>query len=287
MELMGVPLFGMGLLLLVWIVVAGGLLVWHAKTAGENRDLAGYLVPALLGAAAIFFLPRVFPEGLPIRGYGVMLLIAVSTGMAMALHRARQHGIHPDTIISLAFWMFIFGIAGARLFYVIEYWEANFSGRPLIETVFNVLRFTEGGIVVYGSLIGAGLAFAVFTFKHKLPMVAMADLLAPSLAAGLAIGRIGCLLNGCCYGGPCDLPWAVTFPQESPPFADQLVHGQLHGVKVAEVPNERGAVDAVLVASPSGEGVGERLVSINGKPVQDYYDVAVAFGSGRAATLPQ
>ena len=85
MELMGVPLFGMGLLLLVWIVVAGGLLVWHAKTAGENRDLAGYLVPALLGAAAIFFLPRVFPEGLPIRGYGVMLLIAVSTGMAMGL----------------------------------------------------------------------------------------------------------------------------------------------------------------------------------------------------------
>ncbi len=284
-ELLGVPLLGVGVLLLVWIVVAGALLIWHLRAAGENRDVGGYLVPALLGAAAILFLPRFFPEGLPIRGYGVMLLVAVSTGLAMAVHRARQHGIHPDTIFSLAFWMFIFGIAGARLFFVIEYWETRFGGQPLGETIADVLRFTEGGLVVYGSLIGAGLAFAVFTYRHQLPMIAMADLLSPSLAAGLAIGRIGCLLNGCCYGGQSELPWAVTFPQESPPFVDQLVHGELHGVKVAEVPNARGGTEARLVASPSGKGQGERIVSANGASVRGYYDVAAAFGTGREVTL--
>ncbi len=76
-----------------------------------------------------------------------------------------------------------------------------------------VLKFTEGGLVVYGSLIGAGLAFLVYCKKHKLPMLKLADIIAPSLVIGLAFGRSGCLLNGCCYGGVCDKPWAITFPR--------------------------------------------------------------------------
>ena len=63
----------------------------------------------------------------------------------------------------------------------------------------------------------------------------MGDVIAPSMVLGLAIGRLGCLLNGCCYGGQCDLPWAMTFPYGSPPYADQIRHGQLpwlHGLKV-------------------------------------------------------
>ena len=95
-----------------------GALLWrHLKTSpDEERDVWGYAVPTLLGAGAILFLPRLFPEGVPIRGYGVMLLTAVSTGLAMAVHRARSHGVSADTIFSLTFWLFVGGIGGARAF---------------------------------------------------------------------------------------------------------------------------------------------------------------------------
>ena len=83
----------------------------------------------LLLGAAILFLPRVFPEGLPIRGYGVMLLIGITSGVGLAMYRARKGGLDPEIIISLAIWMVVCGIIGARLFYVIEYWHESFAGR--------------------------------------------------------------------------------------------------------------------------------------------------------------
>lgn len=267
-ELGGVPLFGVGLLLLAWVVGAAALLVWHVRTAGEHRDFWGYLTPAVLGALAIAFVPRLFPDGLPIRGYGVMLLTAVLTGVAMAVHRGRRLGIAADTIISLTVWLFVGGIGGARLFFVVEYWEERYAGRPPLETLIEALKFTEGGLVVYGSLIGGTLAFVAFAVRNGLPVLATADLLAPCFTAGLAIGRIGCLLNGCCFGGACDAPWAVTFPAGSPPFEVQLARGELHGVKIAAGPE-----GPTLVRSPSGEGVGQRVVAINGYAIERQAEV--------------
>ncbi len=223
----GVPIFGFGLLLLVWAVVGGGMLVLLLRRHGLGAEVGGTLPMLLLSGAAILFLPQLFPEGLPIRGYGLMLLLGASSGVGLACHRARQVGLDQEVLLSLAFWMFISGILGARLFYVIEYWEDRFQGGNFRETILQVLNFPEGGLVVYGALLGAGVAFVVFTQKHRLPTLAMADLIAPSLAIGLAFGRLGCLLNGCCYGGPSTLPWAVTFPPGSPPYMDQIAHGEI------------------------------------------------------------
>ena len=161
---------------------------------------------------------------------------------------------------------------------MIEYWEVRFGGRPPWETLLEVVRFTEGGLVVYGSLIGGTAAFVLFALRHGLPILATADLLAPCFTAGLAIGRLGCLLNGCCYGGLCDAPWAITFPQESPPFVDQLVSGQLHGVKI-----EATAEGPILTASPDGEGVGERVVLIDSNKMDDRSDIAKSFGAAYGA----
>jgi phosphatidylglycerol:prolipoprotein diacylglycerol transferase len=69
----------------------------------------------------------------------------------------------------------------------------------------------HGGLVYYGGLIGATLAGMFFIHWKKLPLWTMADIFAPSIALGSVLGRIGCLLNGCCYGRACDLPWAITF----------------------------------------------------------------------------
>ena len=221
----GVPLFGFGVVLAIWVIgcVTGMVVITKRTTDASWKDLLPGLV---IGSIAIILLPRFFPEGLPIRGYGLMVLCGVISGILLAMHRAQQVGLPPDTILSLAFSFLLCGIIGARLFYVIEYWDTRFKSDNWRETALNVMKFTEGGLVVYGAFIGAALAVVWFVWRHKLPLLAMSDLLAPSLLIGLAFGRIGCFLNGCCYGGECDLPWAVTFPRESLPYMEQLEAGR-------------------------------------------------------------
>jgi phosphatidylglycerol:prolipoprotein diacylglycerol transferase len=272
-ELFGLPFLGVGLLLALWLAGWGVALGLRLARRGADGDFYGYLFPAAIGAGVIALAPRFCPQGVPIRGYGVMLLAAILTGLAMAVHRARKIGVSPDTIFSLAFWMFLFGIAGARLFFVIEYWETTFGRMPLGQALVAALQFTEGGLVVYGSLIGAGLVYLWFAWKHRLPTLALADAIAPSLAAGLALGRLGCLLNGCCYGGPCDRPWAVTFPEGSPPFGDQLASGALHGLSIVERADDDGRVRPMIV---SGDGDPVRLVSLNGVAVETMEDASRA-----------
>lgn len=273
-ELGGVPLLGFGVLLGLWLVGCAVVLARHARRHGTDADFWGYAQPAAVGALILAFVPRFAPEGVPIRGYGVMLLIAILAGVTMAVHRARRHGITPDTILSLVFWLFVAGIAGARAFFVIEYWEQRFAGQPLATTLIDVLRFTEGGLVVYGSVIGGLIAFLIFVKRHRLPMLGLADILAPCFLVGLAIGRIGCLLNGCCYGGPCDLPWAITFPVESPPFMDQLVSGELHDaglVRESSGPEGR----AVFTHGPTGQ----RVEAIDGVRANSSVAVSEVFAS--------
>ena len=105
----------------------------------------------------------------------------------------------------MAFWLFIGGMIGGRAFYVIEYWHERFRTDSFRETLLRVLNFPEGGLVVYGALFGGVIGGAVVHSQARLPALATFDLIAPSMAIGLALGRIGCFLNGCCYGGPTSL----------------------------------------------------------------------------------
>jgi phosphatidylglycerol---prolipoprotein diacylglyceryl transferase len=276
---MGLPLFGFGWLLIAWAVGSVGLLVWlwrHPRrgTAGEVLSY----VPVLLvfGAVIAFVMPLLeknFPDGgLPIRGYGVMLLIAVVAGVSLAARQAARMGLNPDIIYSFAFWVFVAGIVGARAFFVIQYWE-QFPRETTLATIGAILNVTEGGLVVYGSLIGAMLAGVVFLYVHKLPVLAIADLIAPSLLLGLAFGRIGCLLNGCCYGGLCDTPsLGLRFPTTSPVYERQLAQGELHGFRLAEdAPAGRPRIAAVLPGTPAeaaGLRTGMTVLAINGYPAK-------------------
>src|SRR5690606_35601826 len=123
------------------------------------------------------------PMGLPIRGYGVMMLMGVLAGVGLAAQRARRMGVNPEAIYSLAFYMFVGGIVGARGFYVVQKWD-EFGSESLDATIGNIVKFTEGGLVVYGSLIGGLLAAMLFCSRKRLPMLAIADLIAPSLVVG-------------------------------------------------------------------------------------------------------
>jgi phosphatidylglycerol:prolipoprotein diacylglycerol transferase len=154
----------------------------------------------------------------------------------------------PEVVYSVSFWMVLVGIFGARTFYVVQKWP-QFHREPLAATFIEVINFTKGGIVVYGALIGGLAAAVVFVHYRKLSALKLGDVLAPGMLLGLAVGRIGCLMNGCCFGGVCELPAApqVRFPFNSPAYVHQKQHGQMHGIRIGE--DARGRVTIKRVES--------------------------------------
>ena len=217
-----VPLAGWGLLLLAWAVLGGAGFAWAAWRHGLRQAAALLGLPlAALGALVAWGLPALDDgAGVPVRGYGVMLLAAAAAGTALSVVRGRRVGIEADAILALATEVFLWGLVGARLFYVLEYRDRFFaSGRGLGESLGDVLNIAGGGLVVFGALPTAAVATWWFARRRGVPLLRLADCIAPGLLVGLALGRVGCFLNGCCFGGPCDLPWAVRFPEGSPPAA--------------------------------------------------------------------
>jgi phosphatidylglycerol---prolipoprotein diacylglyceryl transferase len=131
---------------------------------------------------------------LPIYGFGTMLFVALVTCVWLAGRRAEAEGVAKERLQDIALPIFVCGILGARIVYMIQY------NQPL----WNFFKIWEGGIVFYGSAIGGwvgyGLAYWFYIRKYRLSTWKLADIVAPTVAVGLAIGRIGCYLNGCCYG---------------------------------------------------------------------------------------
>ena len=136
-----------------------------------------------------------------------MMALAFLAGLWTATRRAQRVNIAGETISDITLWIMLGGIFGARIFYVTTYWKQEFADQSFTE----VFMVQHGGLVYYGGLIGATLAAMVYIRWKKLPLWPLTDVLAPSIALGSFFGRIGCLLNGCCYGRACDLPWALTF----------------------------------------------------------------------------
>lgn len=160
--------------------------------------------------------PIAFKIGsLVIYAYGVMVALAFVTGLWLAGRRGLRVGIPAERVTDLGIWLIAGTIIGARTFYVVTYWRDDFAGKPLWE----IFALRHGGLVFYGGFIGATLAGMIYVRLKNLDFWKLADVLAPSVALGFGIGRIGCLLNGCCYGRECDLPWAIRFP------ADHHTHG--------------------------------------------------------------
>ncbi|HTY88563.1 MAG TPA: prolipoprotein diacylglyceryl transferase [Candidatus Acidoferrum sp.] len=142
--------------------------------------------------------------------YGVMIALAFLIGLWTATRRARRENIPGERIADLVFWIMILGMIGARTVYVTTYWS-EFAHQPLSE----IFMIQHGGLVYYGCVIGGAIAYFIYIRWNKLRGWKIADILAPSIALGNAFGRIGCLLNGCCYGRECHLPWAIRFPNQS------------------------------------------------------------------------
>jgi phosphatidylglycerol:prolipoprotein diacylglycerol transferase len=155
---------------------------------------------------------------LTVTWYGIMVALAFVAGLWTASRRGPRAGIAPEKVLDLGPWLIVGGILGARVLYVISYWHEEFAGRPFVE-IFKVWR---GGLVFYGGFIGACLACILYARRNKVPLWKLADVMAPSIALGCAFGRLGCFMNGCCYGRECHLRWAVTFPTGSRPVPSDI-----------------------------------------------------------------
>ncbi len=157
--------------------------------------------------------PIVFHIGsFAVHSYGVMMALAFLAGLWTATLRARREKISGERVADVTLWLMVGAILGARIVYVTTYWKQEFADQPFSE----IFMIQHGGLVYYGGLIGATIAGMIYIHWKKMPLWKTADVFAPSIALGSVFGRIGCLLNGCCYGRACSLPWAISFPADNP-----------------------------------------------------------------------
>ncbi len=256
-----------------------------------------------------------FPNGIPIYGFGLMLFIAfivctwlagwrvkwlIRSGIGLGRyvggpHEGEDYPVADKAdekealkekeetakalIQDLAIWLFITGLAGARITYMYNHPQAagDFWSQ--------LIDITNGGIILYGSIIGGLVGYVAYSlylyWRHRVVLntLRIADLVAPAMAVGIGLGRIGCLLNGCCYGhvacASCTLAPAVYFPMSAPPRYLLVDKGYqtAAGFTIVEQPLDEGVlVGAVDPDSPAYQTAGLRsgdvIVAVNGKRLE-------------------
>ncbi|MEM6688507.1 MAG: prolipoprotein diacylglyceryl transferase [Planctomycetota bacterium] len=256
-DVAGLPVFGFGWL---FLILLGAMALRISVSRNSESGIAGWwqgegVSWLLISAVAVFVLPAVEltnlagdPIGIAVRGYGVFLLLGVASGIGLAAYRASRYGLSSDIIYALAPWAFVGGIIGARVFFVVQYRE-QFMRDSFLETLGEMLNFTAGGMVVYGSFIGGGAAVVYYLWRNKLSVLNFGDVILPCLFIGVFFGRMGCLMNGCCYGGRCEPGmWAVQFPPQSKVYEDQVQSGEIFGLTVDEASRKITAVEPGSIA---------------------------------------
>jgi len=152
--------------------------------------------------------PRILDLGsVTIHTYGLFLAAAFIAGIWIASRNARKAGIDSDSIWSMGLVVIFSALVGAKLLLLFSDFT-KYTENP--REIFSLSTLRSPG-VYYGGLLLALAASALFAAKKKIPLPVLADLVAPGIALGQAIGKLGCLSAGCCYGKPTHVPWAITF----------------------------------------------------------------------------
>jgi phosphatidylglycerol:prolipoprotein diacylglycerol transferase len=273
----GLPLW---LVLLVVILALAAALYALAPLAPRWKihpkyiqAIAGWVAVAglMVGALAYFFADT----GLPIYGFGMMLFLAFLACNWVGGRRAEHEGVPKEVVQDLGIWLIVGGLIGARL-------TSLFSSGHLPESLWKgIIQFIsiwDGGIVLYGAVIG-GLVTYVFAYflvfrKLGITTLKLADILAPTLAVGLCLGRIGCFLNGCCYGqvAAADCPiCAVSFPLSAPPRYEMVNKGYQTAAGFTLVADKTDAVVARVEPGSSADRVGlkpgDLILEADGEPL--------------------
>jgi phosphatidylglycerol---prolipoprotein diacylglyceryl transferase len=172
-----------------------------------------------LTAIAEFTSPGVgFPIGpLNLRWYGLLIASAVLIGLTLAQRLAQSRQLSPDLVGDLLIWLIVGAIPGARLYYVLFQWS-YYSQHPD-----QILAIWRGGIAIHGAIIGGILAAILFSRVKRCSFWRLADIVAPALILGQAIGRWGNFFNSEAFGSPTDLPWKLFIPEGRRPTGFESV----------------------------------------------------------------
>jgi prolipoprotein diacylglyceryltransferase len=230
----------------------------------------------------LFHIPvRLFggdPDGIAVYGFGMMLVIAYLLCSWLAGRLGKREGVAPEHLQDLAIWLLVCGLLGARITYIIQYHQQ-------FTDPWQYLRIWDGGLVFYGSAVGGVIGYFLARHfvlrKYKISSWKMADLIAPCVALGLCLGRLGCFLNGCCYGHVAcpDCP-AAYFPLSSPPRFVLVSKGvqTAAGFTMSENPGDDdrtvGQVEPGSAAAEAGLRPGDVLVKVHGDGAEDGLDIA-------------
>lgn len=141
--------------------------------------------------------------GISVRWYGILLSSGILVGILLAYNEAKRLGYDPEYIIDLALWCVPAAVIGARLYYVIFEWD-YYQGN-----IMKIINIREGGLAIHGALIAAVLTGYIFTRVKKISFWDTADIVAPGIIIGQAIGRWGNFVNAEAHGGPTNLPWGI------------------------------------------------------------------------------
>jgi len=147
-----------------------------------------------------------------LRWYGLLIASAVLIGVFLSQYLASRRQVDPELLGDLAVWLVIGAIPCARIYYVLFQWQ-NYAEHPG-----DIIAIWKGGIAIHGAIIGGILAALIFARLNRIPFWQLADLVAPSLILGQAIGRWGNFFNSEAFGGPTDLPWKLFIPPDRRPL---------------------------------------------------------------------
>jgi phosphatidylglycerol---prolipoprotein diacylglyceryl transferase len=148
-----------------------------------------------------------------LKWYGLLIASAVLIGVNLSMRLAKQRNIDPESIADLSIWLVLSAIPAARLYYVAFEWQ-SYAQHPD-----RIIKIWEGGIAIHGAIIGGSIAAIIFAKLKQISFWQLADVVAPSLALGQAIGRWGNFFNSEAFGSPTDLPWKLYIPRDNRPFA--------------------------------------------------------------------
>lgn len=162
-----------------------------------------------------------------IHGFGVMLVIGFLCAMWLAKKLAIRCRLDPEVFANAALLGLFAGVLGARLSHIIEnIGQYTRSDRSAWDNLRDAMSIASGGLTYYGGFLLAFPTLVIYGWIKKVPIRLGMDIIAPCLMIGLAFGRVGCFLNGCCYGAECDQPFAVVFPKGSYAFVDQWARAE-------------------------------------------------------------
>lgn len=141
----------------------------------------------------------------PIKTWGLLLAVSFGVGIWLSVRRGARRGLDRDTVLDAAFMVIVSSLVGVRLFFVLTHLDS-------FDPWWEAFLLWRGGLTLYGGILGAIVAVVWFARRRGIGFLRLADVLAPQVVLGIGITRVGCFLNGCCYGAPTDGPLGVVFP---------------------------------------------------------------------------